>query len=167
MFYTGIGSRETPAHILLLMTEAAAILESRGWTLRSGAADGADAAFEAGVISAKEIYLPWAGFNNSDSPLTDAPTAAALEMAAGFHPAWERCSQGAQKMHARNCHQVLGQDLKTPSTFVVCWTEGGRLKGGTAQAIRIAQHYGIPVYNLGKPETLAEFKAVIAHMLAQ
>ena len=48
MLYTGIGSRETPHHILTLMTEIANILDNIGYTLRSGGADGADTAFALG-----------------------------------------------------------------------------------------------------------------------
>ncbi len=147
-FYAGIGSRETPSQTLSLMTEVAGLLENKGFTLRSGGADGADAAFERGVSRKenKEIYLPWRGFNHNPSTLYN-PTPSALKMASLFHPAWDRCSQGAQKLHARNCHQVLGLDLQTPSLFILCWTKDGKLAGGTAQAMRIAQHHRIPIIN--------------------
>ena len=48
----------------------------------------------------------------------------------------------------RNGYQVLGYDLKTPSKFLICWTKDGKETGGTAQAMRIAKDYKIPVYNL-------------------
>ncbi len=44
---------------------------------------------------------------------------------------------------------LLGEDCETPVSFCVAYTEGGKLKGGTAQGLRIAKAYGIPVYNLG------------------
>jgi len=137
------------------MTDIAKFLESKGLILRSGGASGADLAFELGVsdFELKEIYLPWKGFNGHKSLLFGASDAA-LEMASRFHPAWKECSQGAWQMHARSCYQVLGRDLATPSKFVVCWTRGGRLVGGTAQAMRIAMHYGIPVFNLAKNKDL-------------
>lgn len=147
MYYTGIGSRETPFEILTLMTRIAQRLAARGWTLRSGGADGADSAFERGAGD-KQIYLPWPRFNGNSSRFT-SPTPAALEMAADFHPAWDRCSQGARKLHARNCHQVLGIDLATPSTLVICWTRGGSGAGGTGQALRIARAHDIPIFDLG------------------
>jgi hypothetical protein len=142
-FYAGIGSRETPSHILQVMSEDAYRLQARGYILRSGAAEGADSAFEAGAGDQKEIWLPWRGFQNHPSRLL--PSLAAFEMAARFHPAWERCSRGARALHARNCHQVLGADLATPVEFVLCWTKDGRASGGTGQAIRIAEAHGIPV----------------------
>ena len=55
---------------------------------------------------------------------------------------------------ARNCHQVLGQDLKTPVDFIVCWTKDGGESGGTGQALRIARDLNIPVYNLYFEDTI-------------
>lgn len=50
---------------------------------------------------------------------------------------------------ARNAHQLLGNSLKSPSLFILCWTDGGRVTGGTGQALRMAPDLGIPVINLG------------------
>lgn len=60
-YYAGIGSRNTPADILDLMTHLARRLDSRGYTLRSGGADGADAAFERGAMldTPSEFILCW------------------------------------------------------------------------------------------------------------
>ena len=46
MTYAGIGSRETPIEVLELMTKASTWLGSKGYTLQSGGAIGADMAFE-------------------------------------------------------------------------------------------------------------------------
>jgi len=158
--FTGIGSRQTPASVLALMTEIASQLASSHWTLRSGHADGADKAFEAGALSAggsMEIYLPWAGFNKAPRdeqhivpPMTDE----LLEIAARFHPNWNACKQGAQKMHARNVCQIAGLDLCTASQMVICWTPEGSGSGGTGQALRIAKHLNIPIFDLGSEASL-------------
>jgi hypothetical protein len=132
------------------MTRIARILGVREWVLRSGAAEGADAAFEAGaddVGGPKEIYVPWVGFQNHASRLIPSP--AAFEAAQPLHPVWAKLSSGARKLHARNVHQVLGRDLNQPSHMVVCWTKGGAEVGGTAMAIRIAKTANVPVWNLG------------------
>ena len=147
--YAGIGSRHTPFDICRRMTEIASFLERMGYVLRSGGAVGSDLAFEAGISDPanKEIYLPWKGFNTSTSCLYGVDEAA-LEMAARFHPAWDDCSTGARELHARNCYQVLGRDLSTPSKFLICWTKGGKMVGGTSQAMRIAVSRKIPIFNL-------------------
>jgi hypothetical protein len=148
MIYTGIGARKTPKNILETMTSIARLLDRKEYTLRSGGAKGADSAFEWGAAEVKpEIYLPWKGFENNLSNLivTDLR---AFEIAKLYHPAWNRLTQGAKKMMARNVHQVLGWELDKPSDFLVCWTADGKASGGTGQALRLAIDMLIPIYNL-------------------
>ena len=158
--YTGIGSRETPKDILELMTQLAVQLEKKGYTLRSGGAGGADSAFEQGASTAKEIFLPWRGFNGNTSKLYRIDRKA-LDLAESLHPAWHRCSPGARKLHARNTYQVLGTDLETPSEMLICWTSNGKRVGGTATAIKLAESHGVEVINLGNNEGLAKAKAYL------
>lgn len=154
--YAGIGSRETPRPILEAMRSLAFKLGEEGWTLRSGHAPGADQAFESGLTSnhKREIYLPWKGFEGSTSQYYHQ-CEMAFDIAKCTHPAWDKLSQGAKKLHARNVYQVYGMTLHTPSRFIVCYTEHGWLKGGTATAIRLASNglnyedYPIPVFNFG------------------
>lgn len=148
-YYAGIGSRSTPEPIQNLFTRVATYLEQQQYTLRSGHADGADMAFENGCSKLKEIYIPWPNFSNSDSKLV-VENPKAFEIAEKFHPYWNNLSQGSRKLHARNTHQVLGLDLNTPVEFIICWTENGSGSGGTGQALRIAKHYGIPIFDAGK-----------------
>jgi hypothetical protein len=149
-YYAGIGSRETPASVQAFFFMLAGELGDLGWTLRSGGADGADAAFEQGLAAThtKEIFLPWRKFNGNVSGLY-VPSAEAFALAEKFHPAWNRCSPAARKLLARNMHQVLGADLSTPVQFIVCWTPEGQGSGGTGQALRLAQDRGIPVFDFG------------------
>ncbi len=148
--YSGIGSRQTPQEVCEYFAEIASILEDHGFILRSGAADGADSAFERGVknIKNKEIFLPWKGFNNHYSVLL--PDDKCFSIVEKIHPAWNKLSNGAKKLHARNVKQVLGDNLDDPVEFVLCWTINGEIKGGTATAINIAKKLDIPVFNFGK-----------------
>ena len=50
--YSGIGSRETPDNVLVVMEKLGAAFAKKGFVLRSGGADGADSAFERGCDSA-------------------------------------------------------------------------------------------------------------------
>lgn len=145
-YYTGVGSRETPDNICDLMTTIAKFLSSQGWTLRSGHAPGADMAFEDGAVKA-DIYLPWPNFNGSDSPHSSVCDRA-YAMARLVHPAWDRCSSAAKKLHARNVYQVHGHLFTEPSKMLICWTKDGMPTGGTATAIRLAERGDIPVFNL-------------------
>lgn len=155
-FYTGIGSRETPIDIQILMSELAFALANDNWVLRSGGAEGADSAFES-TATKKRIYLPWDGFNGK---LVDNITYRVPpyneDFVNDYHPSADFLSAAAKKLMSRNTYQVLGDDLNTPSSFIVCWTAGGKLNGGTAQALRIASSYHIPIYNLYNSKHLTQ-----------
>ena len=163
--YAGIGSRGTPVPVLTLMTRLATRLAAHGYTLQSGGAPGADQAFEAGAGTSKAIFLPWPHFQSRRSAPTDhdRPDAEAFRIAATLHPAWARLSSAAQALMARNVHQILGKDLRSPVDFVACWTSDGceserersRATGGTGQAIALADRWGIPVINLARPTAMA------------
>ncbi|WP_080845651.1 hypothetical protein [Cytobacillus gottheilii] len=166
-YYAGIGSRETPKEILEYFARVAAYLATKGFTLRSGGAEGADKVFEIGcdkVNGEKEIYLPWKGFEKSTSNLI-VWKPKAFEIAEEFHPNWERLSQGARKLQARNTHQVLGNDLETPSKFIICWTKNGKGQGGTGQALRMARHYEIPIFDAGSFASIDEIKISLKEFL--
>ena len=174
-YYTMIGSRSTPDDVLGLMTELAYKLALWGWVGRSGAADGADTCLEDGVHDflctkdkqAKdyiEVYLPWKDFNGRSSSvargfytLSDLANRGKAEtIAETLHPNWNACKQGAKKLHTRNVYQLLGQDLNTPSRFVICYAEpkgkDGNVKGGTGTAVKLAIDNGIDVFNMYLPE---------------
>lgn len=169
--YTGIGSRRTPREICAYMTKLAAYFAGLGLTLRSGAAVGADSAFESGTLPKQaEIYLPWRWFNGHSSRLPDQSLIAeARAIAATVHPAWDRLQDSARKLHARNAFQVLGPDLRSPSLFVVCWTPDGAEDGwgcsaetgGTGTAIRLAHQHGVPVFNLARSDAHQRLAAFV------
>jgi hypothetical protein len=174
-FYTGIGSRDTPAVILQVFERVAEVLAKKGYILRSGGADGADTAFEKGCIAAggeKEIYLPWSGFNGRsekepgyfytrDSHYEMYSKAKVL--AQGYHPVWDTLKDSVKMLHTRNVHQVLGLNVESPSDFLICYStinihpiDGVQWRGGTGQALRIAQSLGIPFYNFADDNSAAE-----------
>lgn len=166
--YTGIGSRKTPPNILAMMAKIAHCLDENGFTLRSGGAEGADTAFDKWSLN-KRLYLPWQGWNGRYSHM-ERPSEAAFEVASKLHPAWDKLSYTHRALHARNVHQVMGDDLNTPSSFVLCWTPDGATgsttyhTGGTGQAIRTASAYRVPVYNLCKKEHRELFAPLISDL---
>ena len=156
--YAGIGSRNCPENIIKIIIKLGRWLSLKGYTLRSGAADGCDTAFEKGcdlVKGKKEIYIPWKNFNNSDSELI-VKNKKAFEIAAKYHPNYEKLSLGVKKLQARYSHQILGLTLDNPVKFVICYTKNGLEIGGTSQALRIAKDYNIPIFNLGKYKNIDE-----------
>lgn len=177
LYYTGVGSRETPEDILQVMAKVAEYLARRGAVLRSGAADGADSAFERGCDkvnpSLKQIYLPWNGFNGRKANETGviikidpAVQMEAAKIARETHPAWDSAlSQGAKKLHTRNVYQVLGPTINEPSNFLIGYAKfdaKGQAKGGTRTAIKLAEKFNVRVYNLFKEEDLERITKLLA-----
>jgi hypothetical protein len=168
--YTGIGSRKTPPDICELMEQLAEKLAEKGAVLRSGNADGADKAFEAGcdrVYGAKDIFTVKNWYFRELSETVTSQTVykrkewqEAERIAAQYHPTWTYLKPYARKLHTRNCFQVLGEELKRPSDFLFCWTSDGattettQKTGGTGQAIRIALAHDVQIYNLANSADL-------------
>lgn len=182
IYYTGVGSRQTPDEVLHIMRDFGEAAAKRGWTLRSGAADGADLAFEEGARRVRnagmEIYLPWPKFNGHSSPLHLSHGdmhGEAARLARSVHPRWSNLGPQVQKLHVRNVHQVLGPNVESPeywvkSAFLLCWTpDGAECKaertaetGGTGTAIELASNLGVTVFNLARKGRLGNIDTLLA-----
>jgi hypothetical protein len=169
--YAGIGSRDTPAAVLRDIEAIAERFAGQGRILRTGASPGADQAFYRGARAGGgevELYLPCPGFqadswrdgDQGRQTVLERPSEAACELAARFHPGWAGLDACERLLLARDGHEVLGAGLDRPASFVVCWTADGTRDGsgcgadGTRQALRIAHHHGVPVFNLARPDHL-------------
>lgn len=177
-YYAGIGSRETPGHILNIMHMLGRHFAGLGWTLRSGGALGADTAFENGATAAngkKEIYLPWRAYNHNLSELHPGNypfTEDEVTFTQKFHPNWAKCGPSARKLHTRNTRILLGMEpihgaQVTPVKFIVCWTEGGQITGGTGQALRIGNAmaeggHDFMIVNLGAAKNEKQLEAMVS-----
>ena len=147
-YYAGIGSRDTPKWICEFMTNVAEYLEGKGYILRSGGAEGADTAFENGCYKTNaDIWEPNDYLPRWTSVFVDH-----------FHPAPDKLKPFARKLMQRNALQILGLEGDEPVEFVVCWTKDGKFSGGTGQALRIADYYNIPIYNLYYNEVYEKIK---------
>lgn len=171
MYYAGIGSRDTPETVCQQMTELATELESFGLTLRSGGADGADAAFEKGAIKTAESYRVSGLLINGiyikykDKSLMDRSVAK-------YHPVPDKLKGYVRGLMARNYCQLYGPAKGSgKSKFVVCWTADGTIDnttiktGGTGQAIRIAVANNIPVFNLKRKKEIDRLKSWLTNDL--
>jgi hypothetical protein len=169
-YYAGIGARkDVPADTLRIMSLLANKLESEGWILRSGGAEGSDSAFLSGLRNPRanaEIYLPSRKFNNQIAGSqphfinyqTLRAAADARRMVPIYHAYAASLKPFTYDLMARNAMQVLGSDLQTPSRMVVAYTPDAATgwdprydpmdrqnrrqnpdSGGTGQALRIAE----------------------------
>jgi hypothetical protein len=144
--YAGVGARSTPPDMLLLMKRVASYLQDKRWILRSGGAKGADKAFEKGSIL-NEIIIP-------EEFIPKEAITMVKELLGDNH--WQNLSVYGKRCHARNAMQILGRSMDIPVDMVICWTPNGETVGGTATAIKLADKFDIPVFNLGDPDDLEE-----------
>lgn len=173
MIYTGIGSRETTEDVEKIMFHIGVVNGKSKIELRSGGADGSDFAFERGCLSVfgpKEIFLPWKGFgskwnrkpaSNDDVFNNENAVKMVKELAEEYGDYKEEAEDWYWKLLGRNMHQILGKNLDKPTNEVVCYTEGGKEKGGTRWAIRCAKQHNIKVYNLGNASQRDEYLSII------
>lgn len=156
--YAGSGNPDAPQEILTQMKRLAGELEGFGYTLRVGGLNGPEEAFEAGTDKV-ELHLPWRDFNQKVSKLT-FNSKEAQAIAAKFHPAYDGLKPAIQAFLAKNVRMLLGNNLKSPALFLICWSEDGaensRQKtmktGNVGHAISIASAMHIPVFNLKRDD---------------
>ena len=171
--YTGIGSRETPELILMLMELIAELLCATGFRGRSGAAPGADSAFRRGARRSDrygdvgfEDFLPdhtmfdkeefgWVKPDQEerifDARMFDAYEES-VQLALSARGSWNGLGRGGILLHSRNPMQVLGGSLKQPSKFCIFYAKPkgkqGLVEGGTNTAVQVALRHNVPVFNL-------------------
>jgi len=180
-FWTGVGSRETPPDILLMMELIGKVLTDLGYILRSGGAEGADTAFYAGCkksamfeVNKPIIYISWNGMDAYGKNWYHDPSIGyynakryptwniANEMAFNLRGSFERLGWKGIAHHTRNVFQVIGDDLHSPSNFLICWARPKNKRkpfvhGGTATAVKLAYLRDIEIYNLYHPQVFNRF----------
>jgi hypothetical protein len=148
-----IGSRETPANILILMEKIGAYLVSNGYIVSSGNANGADQAFARGANRVNSalvhLYLPWPTYEY-DKVLANNTVISSQKQewfieAAKHHPNWDNLKDSVRKLMARNIGIVEG------SCMVICYLNHSKPGGGgTGQGVRYARACNIPVLDLSQ-----------------
>ena len=160
VFATIIGSRKASEAALGRLQQVADMLITLGYGLRSGGADGADS-IVTNTECFKEIILPWSKFNglvhNPKVGVYDATRLPNYDIATktvqSIHPAPERLSQGALKLHTRNVYQITGRkgvnrDNLSRVVVYAAPEKDGKVSGGTATAVNLARKLGVPTYNV-------------------
>lgn len=138
----GIGSRNTPLHVLRDMERIGEWCREHGVYVRSGHARGADYAFEKGARERCLVYLPTADFNAHLSLLGKVGYVAADDprgrtAANNFHAGWGPSFVALARM--RNTKIILGRDENRPVNLVVYWNPPMKTTGGTAHALAVAR----------------------------
>ncbi|UKS72190.1 DprA-like DNA recombination-mediator protein [Klebsiella phage KpLz-2_45] len=168
-YVTTIGSTDLGQAHFSFCKELGFFLCEQGFSIRSGKAPGADQAFQSGFenslsaadyIRDPQIFLPWKTFERDNVFVSDRydrydyspeSIAKAEAIISTVHPVWDRLTDGQKRFHIRNVFQILGEDVESPSAFLIaCAPEDseGLPKGGTRSAFKIARDRDIPCINI-------------------
>lgn len=153
--YAGIGSRNINDEERDTIRKIANKLSTH-FILYSGNATGSDISFQEGSNGNCVIMLPWYNFNSNEYNLNNAlsvyiPQSEEANRSIYFyHPRANMLSRSAKNLMARNYFQIHGYENYSIVSFVVFCADvkRGEVQGGTGQAIRIANHMGIPTINI-------------------
>jgi hypothetical protein len=160
--YTGIGSRKIDRKHTELIQLISKCLSKLNFKLISGGASGADTNFAEAIEGSgdkshlMEIVLPWNGFGSSSNLNCTkvGDTEFSRKVGRYFHPKWDSLNETVKKLIARNTYQVLDFEGNVRVDFVICYTPDGSTgetsyaTGGTGQALRIAKHFNVPIFNV-------------------
>lgn len=154
--YAGIGSRYITKEEEQLILNISSLL-SKKFVVYSGNAEGSDISFQKGSNNNCVVFLPWKTFNRSKYNLENVldyfivNDAESIDSVKKYHPRYEMLNNSATSLMARNYRQIMGHGEYPVVKFVLCCADPLRdrtVKGGTGQAVRIANDYNIPVINL-------------------
>lgn len=142
-FYSGIGSRKTPHEYLRRFKNLANELDKNDYVLRSGGAKGVDEAFKQNssnfvIFRSYDYYLGNIRQLYEPELLEEADSILA---GVDHYINIKKKSDYVYRSQLRNVFIILGEDLSTPSDFVICYSPGTQI------GIEVAEKYGIPVYN--------------------
>jgi hypothetical protein len=140
------------------MVEIGMLMAVRGGILRSGAADGSDTNFEVGcdaLFGAKEIYLPYNGFNDRKADgksvlIEPVKGPHQIELIKKYHTGYDYMGKFGQQAMLRNALQQFGRNLDDPVGIVILHqaSKNPKKQGGTGQGMRMARGEGIPLIDL-------------------
>jgi len=148
--YAGLGEEGAPAEALDLFVNFGLRTASKRITLRSGHRTQADIAFEQGCLSiggGAEIYVPYSGFNGSDSTLHYLYNDA-IRLAKRYTPFWCRLSEDEQRIYSCACYIVLGMSLMYPVDVIICWTRDSKMQGYFELIKNLADSNGVRILNV-------------------
>lgn len=159
-----IGSRTLGPSELELCRAIGRYLATKGYTISTGNARGADQAYGAGgnEIDPRlvELHLPWPGYEvgsilAGNRVIVDGGVEEYSKIAAGLHSRWNSLGRGPRALHTRNVGIVQG------CSQVVAWPGPSTWGGGTGLGMKVGSHFGIRVVDLSKAEDRARVVSLL------
>ena len=121
----------------------------------------------------KEIYLPWAKFNESyPEPVLKYPTQTVYEICKAYMKGFEKCPAAVRAINSAYAHTMVGKDGNNQIDFLICYTEGGaegfgkgfdfKKEGRLGYFISMCNELNIPIFNLKKEESFKRLVKILS-----
>lgn len=167
--YTVTANREIPQEPMNIIIDLIKELEGRGYTMRTAGREGPEDTFDK-TATKKEIHLPWRGFMDKESKFSFTSENAKV-LAGQLTPSFEGMKPGLQTILASDVKTILGKELRSPTLFLITWSEDGAetmqektsRTGNVGLAIALACKLKIPIFNLGKPNSLQRLRQYLGN----
>lgn len=157
-YITIIGSREITEEERNDLYNIAKSYHDKGYTLRSGGAEGSDSVINS--FENVEIIIPKDNFNGlahdgkrifTLTRLKDIKVA--RKIAERIHPVFNSLTHGVKKLHTRNIYQITGsagvnKENLSEKVYYIADEINNEVKGGTRTAVELARSLGIETVNI-------------------
>jgi hypothetical protein len=163
-----IGKKETSPEEQNLLIRIGGWLALQGFTVSSGNAAGSERFFALGASMVNprlvELHLPWEGYNPEFIfPLNEvivAPDTHERQMLVKrLHPKPDTLNDRTVRLHCRNIGIIEGTE------FVIALPNWDKPDGGgTGMGLKVAEHFGIRIFDLSKEEDRQRILAKIDNL---
>jgi len=151
-----IGKKETSPEEQNLLLKIGGWLALQGFTLSSGNAAGSERFFALGASMVNprlvELHLPWEGYNPEfifllNQVIVEPDTHERQMLIKQLHPKAETLNDRTVRLHCRNIGIIEGTE------FVIALPNWDKPEGGgTGIGIKVAEYFGIRIFDLSKEE---------------
>lgn len=163
-------NRDVPDSIKNRAIELTRTLVNKGHTARVGVLDGLEAMVNSAVTQNTECHIPFRGFAQSESKFNFS-TPECLAIARHFATGFDQLKPAIQSFMGKNVRLILGNKNQSLIQFLVCYTEDGAEStkevtsrtGICGHAIKVADYYNIPVFNLKHPDCESRIMTMFGH----
>ena len=147
--------------------------ERAGFIVRTGGLKGIDDVVTTATQKA-ELHLPFKNFNQKESA-SQFSNEMCIEFARRFAPDLDSMPNVPKAILAKNPRLVLGKNLLTPAQLVIVWSDDGAehpsecgpRSGNAGHIVKIANHTGIRVINLKRPDAEARAMQFLENIYVQ
>lgn len=142
MYFSGFTIKTMPLSYCMLARDITIYGNKQGWVSRTGVSDN-DYFYHS---SKGEVYLPTKNFGKKPvgTVFYDVKEEA-IEVVREIHHDWKRLSHAQKLLAGSRVHSLMGQDLKTPSTMALFYSESGIHNKFQR---RVCEYFGIEHFNL-------------------